>query len=155
MIKKLDNSFFIDNYHLYDVLDCYDGVWDRSKVRGYGIVVISFDALTFAIPLRSNINHGASYITVKCMSGNSKGKGLDFSKALLITKQSYISNISYKIPHKEHKKIKNKSFYIMAQFEKYVSKYISAIQNSNQFILNDIEYRFTTLSNYHNELGLT
>jgi protein AbiQ len=63
-LKKLDQSFYKDNTHLTQALDNVDGNWVSGKVRGYGVVVINLNGLTFAIPLRSNIKHKAAYITV-------------------------------------------------------------------------------------------
>ena len=123
-------------------------------VRGYGVIVINVNKLTFAIPLRSNIKHSASYITVKSNQPKIKGKGLDFSKALLITNKDYISNIPFKISEDEHKKLINKEHFITHKFESYISKYIRAVTVSDRNILSSFEYKFSTLINYHSELGL-
>ena len=153
-LKKLDQSFYNDNSHLQEALDNSNGSWAQGKVRGYGVVVISVNNLTFAIPLRSNIRHEAAYITVRSQSLGVKGKGLDFSKALLIAADSYISSAPFKISPAEHNKLQTKEVHITKSFEKYVSKYISASHKSDRNILNSPEYRFTTLVNYHSELGL-
>jgi len=62
----------------------------ENKTRGFGLFIININELTFAIPLRSNIKHKASFATKKSYVGNSLGKGFDYSKALLITKSSYV-----------------------------------------------------------------
>lgn len=111
-LKKLNKSFYDDNSHLQEALDNFNGSWAQGKVRGYGVVVINFNGLTFAIPLRSNIRHSAAYITVRSHSTGVKGKGLDFSKALLITQTSYISHLPFKISSDEHKKLQDKEIHI-------------------------------------------
>lgn len=156
-LKKLDPSFYNDHTHLIQALDNVNGAWQAGKTRGYGIVLISINNLVFGIPLRSNIPHKAAYLTVRnspSVKGPPFGKGLDFSKALLITKTSYISTEVFKIPAEEHKKLASKQPYIAQTFQKYVERYIAAVSKSDLHILNSIEYRYTTLQNYHIELGL-
>jgi protein AbiQ len=153
-LKKLDQSFYTDNTHLTEVLDNFNGNWQNGKIRGYGVVIINLNGLTFAIPLRSNIKHHAAYITVKSSIQGVKGKGLDYSKAVLISQASYVSNSLFKISPGEHKKLKNKEVFITNRFEKYVEHYIKAVQASDQNILQSAEYRYTTLKNYHSELGV-
>jgi len=152
-LKKLNPEFYLNNSHLREALDNNNGSWTKGKIRGYGVVLIDLNDLTFAIPLRSNIKHSAAYITVRSQAPGIKGKGLDFSKALLIAQASYISHMPFKISPQEHKKIQDKEVHITHSFEKYVCKYIKAVNRSDQNILNGFEYRFTTLVNYHSELG--
>ena len=153
---KLDPSFYADHTHLVQALDNHNGVWDAGKVRGYGIVVITINKLTFGIPLRTNITHSAAYLTVRNINPNTKikGKGLDFSKALLIKNPSYISSEIYKIPVVEHKKLLSKQHHITQLFDKYLTRYIDAVRKKDIHILNSNEYRHTTLQNYHVELGI-
>ena len=136
---KLDPSFYADHTHLVQALDNHNGVWDAGKVRGYGIVVITINKLTFGIPLRTNITHSAAYLTVRNINPNTKikGKGLDFSKALV-----------------EHKKLLSKQHHITQLFDKYLTRYIDAVRKKDIHILNSNEYRHTTLQNYHVELGI-
>lgn len=153
-LKKLDQQFYIDHAHLVEALDNANGNWTKGKTRGYGIVVITINTLTFAIPLRSNIRHKAAYITVKSNAPGVYGKGLDFSKALLITNNKYISNAQFNIDAFEHKTLAGKEHFIAKKFEKYVENYVSAIQHNRAGVLKRAEYRFTTLQNYHTELKI-
>ncbi|MEN9868569.1 MAG: hypothetical protein RL748_4159 [Pseudomonadota bacterium] len=142
---KLDPSFHQDHTHLVQALDNHGGTWQPGKTRGYGIVLISIGNLTFGIPLRSNIQHKAAYLTARnspAGNGPPYGKGLDFSKALLISNPSYISTEIFKIPPDEHKKLASKQAYIYA------------ISRCDKNILNSNEYRHTTLQNYHIALGI-
>ncbi len=153
--KKLDQSFYSDNMHLVQVLDKLLDHWIRSKERGYGIFFIKIKILVFGLPLRSNINHKAASIITKSDKAGIRGKGLDFSKAVLLGKPEYIPPISFKIAPMEHKKLKNKEIHITDKFEKYVAGYIKAINGSDKNRLNCGEYRFTSLQNYHRELGIS
>ncbi len=153
-LKKLDQSFYTENTHLDQALDNIDGSWAEGKVRGYGVVLISIKSLSFGIPLRSRIRHKANYITARSNERGIQGKGLDFSKAVLLTKPTYVSNQIYLIPDSEHKKLLSKEVHITNKFEKYVSRYIHAVNAPDHNILSSPEYRFTTLQHYHFELGL-
>ncbi|MBT0992612.1 hypothetical protein KJ035_26405, partial [Salmonella enterica subsp. enterica serovar Typhimurium] len=89
-LRTLTDQFYADNKGLQEALDgSNDG-----KVRGYGIVVIDLNGLVFGIPLRSHLNHKFGFV-----SERSEGvkKGLDYTKALLIKKEEYVSR-AYKIP---------------------------------------------------------
>jgi len=153
-LKKLDHAFYANHGHLKEALDNHDGNWEKGKTRGYGVVVIQLNQLTFAIPLRTNIKHSAAYITLKSNQPGVKGKGLDFSKALLISDPAYVADVPFKIPPAEFKKLRGKERFITEKFEKYVKHYIEAVQHQDENRLSEHEYRFTTLINYHQELGL-
>lgn len=153
-LKKLDQSFYDENTHLKEVLDLKDGVWIEGKTRGYGIVLIELNELTFGIPVRSNIRHKASYITDRSSQLGIHGKGLDYSKALLLTKPEYISPLPFKINTRQHELLKDKAIFISKSFEKYVTKYVDAIRKADSNVLTSNVYRYTTLQNYHVELGI-
>lgn len=157
-LKKLDTSFYTDNPTLIQALD-YDSKtnqWNGSKIRGHGIVAITINNLTFAIPVRSYIKHKASFILeVDRANKDIKGMGLDYSKAMLIRDQNHITSNVFLLRNKESgKKLVGKEAHITSQFQKYVERYILAFKKGDKRILNSLEYRFTTLINYHKELGL-
>lgn len=151
-LRKLDYSFYDENTHLEQTLDG-DG---RNKTRGYGIVVIELmDGMTWGIPLHSNLKNDACFVThTEEVEGEERQVGLNYSKALLLTKPSYISGAKFVIPDEQKDCIARSERTISREFEKYVRKYIRAVRTSNARILNSREYRFTTLSNYKMELGL-
>ena len=153
LVKKLDTSFYVANTHLINALDLVNGQWLAGKARGYGIIILSINNHTFAVPLRSSIKHQASFPTVG--KHGATHKGMDFSKALLITQPSYISNDVFKIPPNEYSKIKGKAHYIQSRFEKYVTRYIKAAVTNDAHVLGTLDFAYTTLVNYHNELGIT
>jgi protein AbiQ len=148
----------MDNAKVEQALDfdVESGAWSSSKVRGHGVVQISVNNLVFAIPVRSNIRHKASLILeVDRSSRKVKGMGLDYSKALLISKAQHVSSDVFVLKSKAAgKKLIGKESHVTEQFTKYVKKYVSAVQGADRNILNCFEYRFTTLTNYHKELGL-
>ena len=157
-LKKLSASFYIDNLQVEQALD-FDmrtGKWSFAKVRGHGVVTISIRNLTFAIPVRSFIKHKASFILqVDRSSRFIKGMGLDYSKALLIRDDAHISDDVFVLRSKTAgKKLVGKEVHVTKQFTHYVDKYVLAVTKGDGNILNSLEYRFTTLINYHHELNL-
>lgn len=157
-LNKLDNSFYIDNTNLTHALDFDSNTnsWTGSKVRGHGVVTIQLNGLTFAIPVRSNIKHHASYILeVNRADKHIKGMGLDYSKALLIRDAKHISPQHFVLKSKHAgKKLIGKEKHITKQFEQYVEKYVRSFEKGDHNILRSAEYRYSTLQHYHQELGL-
>ncbi|MBB1438706.1 hypothetical protein H5202_08425 [Shewanella sp. SG41-4] len=159
-LKKLTPSFYIDNQTLIQALD-FDmklGEWMPGKVRGHGIVKISLGDLTFAIPVHSNIRHDASLILVRNKTHPDpriKGMGLDYAKAMLIKDDTHISDEVFGLkPRWAIKHLEGKEHHVEKQFTAYVDKYVQAQITNDIYVLNSMEYRFSTLVNYHTELGL-
>lgn len=146
-VAKLEDAFFQENIGLVESLHQSDaGDIALGKVRGYGVVTVRLEGgLLFGIPLRSNISHKASFLT----DGK---KGLDYSKAVLIHNEEHVSKSSFKIPSSEYVKIADRELHIRERFEKYIKRYIKAVEKNDQNILN--EYRYSTLQNYHDELNI-
>ncbi len=145
-IAKLRDDFFAENSHLVEVLDKDKlGNWDGEKTRGYGVVLIRVaNDLMFGIPLRSHIRHSECFKTVG-------DKGLDYSKAVLITNPAHVSE-AFRIPSDQYVMIADREAYITKSFEKYVKKYMRGIQKNDKNILRG--YKFSTLQNYHAELKI-
>lgn len=156
-LKKLDGSFYQDNPAIIQALD-FDAetqTWAEGKTRGHGIVQISINDLTFAIPVRSNIRHDASLILQVDRRYHIKGMGLDYSKAMLIRDSKHVTEAPFVLKSKKAgKKLVGKEEHITKQFQKYVEKYIAAVKSGDSNILESWEYIYTTLINYHEELGI-
>jgi protein AbiQ len=145
-LRKLEDLFYIENIHLKEVLDKNKhGQWSDNKTRGYGIVICEYSGLNFGIPLRSNINHKHCFKTIE-------NKGLDFTKAVLLTKEEYVSKNSFIIPAEEHTKIVDSAHHIKKKFSKYVEGYVKGVSKSDNNILKN--YQYSTLQNYHKYLGI-
>ncbi len=143
-ISKLLPVFYDNNKHLVETLD--GNGTPGEKNRGYGVVVIKIaQDLRFGIPLRSHLKHKHGFKTVG-------QKGLDYSKAVLISEAVFIGQ-SFKIPSDEYKKIKEKEHHIKARFQKYVTQYIKLANEGDDGALQQ-SYRYTTLVNYHKELNI-
>ena len=80
--------------HMKEILKKHD--------RPYVCVEIELDGLTFAIPFRHHINHGFSFHTID-------KAGLDFTKAIIVTDNAYISSDKPTIESAEFAIIKKKN----------------------------------------------
>jgi len=135
-LKKLSPSFYTDNVRVEQALD-FDmqaGCWldIDNKVRGHGVVKITIQGLMFAIPVRSHIRHEA-----------------------LIRDERHVADDVFVLRSKAAgRKLVDKEEHITKQFTGYVEKYISSVQKNDRNVLNSFEYRYTTLINYHTELGI-
>ncbi|MFT4926217.1 MAG: protein AbiQ [Phenylobacterium sp.] len=145
-IKQLSKSF--QNHIVYLTETLHD------KSRGYGVVTIKINQLTFGIPLRTSIKHKNSFVTDKIFrNGAECSRGLDYQKAVLIRDISTDLSGSYKISASQRATINAAEGKILKSFNKYIKEYGRGVKNNDQRILRN--YRYSTLQNYHVELALT
>jgi ribosomal protein S8 len=110
------------------------------------VFLIKIEKNTFAIPFRTHINHRFSFLTVPA-----EKKGIDFSKAVVIYKSSYIDNTRKAIINRQERKVIMKDeVKIINKFSKYVRDYKSLIQKGERRFY----YAFSTLQYFHQELGI-
>lgn len=123
------------------------------KDRGYGIVSITINTLTYAIPLRSNLNHNNGFKTIPIRNGKKLlWNGLDYSKALIV-KEDDIESTSFNIRNqKEFDKIQLNKDKIQSEFEEYVSSYLECVRNGTS--TTDSRFMFSTLQYFHSELEI-
>lgn len=145
-IKKLTQSFYFNNSHLKEALDIGTG---NIKPRGYGIILVETMGLTFGVPLRSNMIPKYGFVVKKEAN---KYRGLDYRKAVLITDETDIGG-TFNIPNEDFNKIIEKQNFIIKKFTKYVKRYVALHKQGKKPLNLDI-YMYSTLQNYHKELGL-
>ncbi|WP_215193344.1 hypothetical protein [Exiguobacterium sp. s95] len=156
-LHQLTPVFYAENGHLIEALDKTPGSQFKDKGRGYAVLVVKVKNIQFAIPLRSSMSIDHKYNFTTKTSVNSKGKkvrhGLDYSKAVIITSQAQVNEKIFYLKKKEdYLKIKKQVDKIQMEFEKMIEKYIRAVLKNDKNILR--EFRYSTLQNYHEELGL-
>ncbi len=154
---KLSNDFYDENAHLKEILDKEKDGSLKNKERGYGVFLVDIEGVKFALPLRSKMhkNHKDNFTTrIYKDEGKDVRHGLDYSKAVIITEDRFvdISNEFILELKSDYIKIDNKEHHIIQAFKKYVSRYIKGIREGDTRIL--AKYRYSTLQNYHKELGL-
>jgi len=139
------------NRNFYDEHKNYKELAKKEN-RPYILLIICYNDIDFGIPFRSNISHKYSYIPVI----NTKS-GLDFTKAVIVD-EKYIDRERKPIIRKEEFiLVKKKEFLIRKKFVKYIEDYkkaYSKIESRNFHLRNENLCKFSTLQNYHKELGL-
>lgn len=112
----LSDKFFNDHPQ-----NAYPQIEQKTN-RPYAHVHIKAYGHTFALPLRSHIEHPHAYFT------NKKAKcGVDYSKAVVIDNTDYIDpTTNVRLRNDEFKRLQGKDYLIKKQFEQYVELYKQA-----------------------------
>lgn len=136
----LSNEFYQDYPN-----NLYPEIEQKSQ-RPYIQVIALINGITFAIPLRSNINHPHVLWTDKV-----NHCGVDFSKAVVISDARYID--SQKDPYirpSEFNELRGKDYKIRQKMIKYIEKYKKA--KSNPTTINQNLIRKSTLQYFEEYL---
>lgn len=124
---------------------------EKKENRPYTVTLIKCFGITFAVPLRSNIQHEYALFTNK-----EKTKGLDLTKAVIIndynkfidsTTKVYINEVEYKM-------LLGKENFLSKKLETYIKKYKKALKNPN-ILKNNTLLKYSTLQYFHKELNIT
>lgn len=108
--------------------------------RPYTQVITDVNGLRFAIPLRSDISHNTDVLWTDKQARH----GLDFTKAVIILDDEYISDEKVFIRQKEHKHLLGKERRVKEKMEKCITNYKKAKANIEEE--HNAEYcRFSTL----------
>jgi protein AbiQ len=121
-----------------------------KEKRQYCIALFIVDDIKFAIPFRTNINHNYGYIFKN--SPRSDRSGLDFTKAVVITDESFIGENAI-IDSKEYSEFINKQVVIANRFEKFIKDYRKWTSNPSYYRA-EKTISFSALQYFHKELGL-
>ena len=95
---------------------------EQKRYRPYTQVYVQINGVDFAVPLRSTINHPNALWTDKA-----NRCGLDFSKAVVITKPSYIDQTA--TPHirpDEFNVLRGKEYQVEQGLIRYIKEYKKA-----------------------------
>ena len=120
------------------------------------LFLLTIEGQTFGIPFKSNIRHNFSYITGEVFNSSLQKKerrGLDYTKAIIITKREYIDakRPIFNDP-KEKTAIFGKEHLILKGFKKFFNNYCSIVKREVKNM--PTAYKFSTLQYFHKELGL-
>jgi len=140
--KRLTSSFYKDFSGCTEILLKGD--------RPYCIALVVVDGIKFAIPFRTNISHKYCYIFH--LSDRSQISGLDFSKSVVITKESYIGTDAT-INSNEYKEFINKQAVIANRFENFLQDYKKWCSNPSYYRAEQT-LKYCSLQYFHKELGL-
>lgn len=119
VFKHLSDKFFE-----YYPPDKYTEMMTKEN-RPYTQAVTDLNGLKFAIPLRSNISHNNDVL----WTDKKTGHGLDFTKAVVILDDEYLSDEKVFIREKEHKYLLGKEQRVKEKMEKCIENYKKAKEN--------------------------
>lgn len=126
---------------------------DREEVlhknRGYGVLYVECHGATFAVPLRSNMNHSNGFKTV---FNGGVWNGVDYSKALVVSADDFDDEAFKPRRTDEYDKIQKNKAKIQSEFELYIQEYVEFIQSGSKDV--PMKFKFSTLKYFHKELGL-
>ena len=124
---------------------------EKKENRPYAsTTLINCLGMTFAVPLRSNIQHEYALFTNK-----EKTKGLDLSKAVVINDyEKFVDTVTkVYISDDEYKVLLGKENFLSKKLETYIKKYKKALKNPD-IPKNSILLKYSTLQYFHKELNI-
>lgn len=122
---------------------------EQKYNRPYIQVYVEIDGIQFAIPLRSDIHHPHVLWTDKA-----NHCGVDFSKAVVIKKESYIDmNAEPHLRQNEFDALRGKDYKIKTKMQDYIEKYKKAKKDLSKPI-NQMIVKYSTLQYFEEEIGI-
>ena len=124
---------------------------EKKENRPYACsVLIDYEGITFAIPLRSHIKHQYAIF-----SNAEKTKGLDLSKSVVINdlKKFVDQNTKVFIDDEEYKFFLGKEYFVQQKLKTYIKLYKKALTHQENR-KNQILCKNSTLQYFHKELGI-
>ncbi len=152
-IVFIKEDFFQKNNHFREMLDSSNR--GKQIKRKYIFLNIQYKNNNLFIPLRSNIpsNRKLGDIGYPVPSQEKSNAGLDFRKILIVNDSIYIDEPKIpKIPKSQQKIIEQNYKTIENKVIQYIDGYIKSVLKKRQN--RDKKYKFSTLHNFHNELGI-
>ncbi|PEU94008.1 hypothetical protein CN972_03645 [Bacillus thuringiensis] len=150
---QIKDAYFTDHEDLKEFLI------NKEERRLYIGVIVKMDDKNACIPFRSKTpNNGrvAARGTFPIPSSTRPEACLDLTKTLIIKEESYLKILdekTIKIPETQKKKISENIDQIQQKLDKYLEGYKKAEKSGR--ISRDALFKFSTLQNYHEELGIT
>ena len=129
----------------YDRYECCDEIL-KKRSRPYACLLVKIDNVTFAIPFRHHIAHDHSFITYDDC-------GLDYTKAVVLSDPSFVSDSVPQIEQREFNALKGKGRLIANGMRKYLALYKKALRYPDNYHYTKIR-QFSSLQYFHEDLGL-
>lgn len=131
-----------------DFYNKYSGCTEilQKKSRPYVCLMVYIDGVRFAIPFRHHIAHEHCFITYNDC-------GIDYTKAIVISDPSFVSNSVPQIEQKEFNALKGKDKIVENGMRKYLALYKKALQYPNNPHYSKIR-NFSSLKYFHKELKI-
>ena len=125
--------------------------------RPYSCLLIdTFCDYYICIPFRSHINHKNAFMFRGTQRSMHSKSGLDYTKMVLVNKDSYIDNKKVVVDQNEYNEMQKNLLQIVTESVAYLERYINhvtgkVLMHPREFARN---YRYSTLLYFHNVLGI-
>ena len=146
-------EYFKKNNHLVEILD--PGNLEKQAQRKYIFLGFKYNDNTLLVPLRTEMPDMSKIgqVGYRVPSEEKPNAGLDFRKILIVNDSRYIEIPHYwKIPSSQVRTINANYSTIKSQVISYVDGYIKSAKKNRH--LRDKKFCYSTLHNFHSELGI-
>lgn len=146
----IKEDFFNENSDFVEMLDPFD--LSKQTARQYLYINVKYKGNNVLVPLRRNVgNNRKLYYPVP--SETRPNAGLDYRKILIVNNEDYIETpSSQRLADSQTKIINDNYSTIEKAVFKYIDGYIKSANKNREH--RDYEYSFSTLHNFHEELGI-
>lgn len=128
----LSEQFYSEYGHCPEIL--------KKPLRPYACVAVQVNEHFFAVPFRHHIAQKYAFFTYGTC-------GLDYTKAVLLLKESYVDTRKPQIEQREFNALKGKDTRIAREFSRYLKLYCKAAQNRESPHYQNI-IRYSTLQSF-------
>lgn len=143
----------------FDIIQAMDYDFQSKKIlnkgRGFAIVLVQIQELTFLIPLRSYVPKGYQ-LKYKLRSSNRVGyvEGLDLGKSLILEDKKYLLNTNFRLREvTDYFKLMDNDKMIINKLIKVIIDFNKAVSEKDIHKLTDPErFKFSTFVNYKERL---
>lgn len=147
-IKK---EYFIRHSNFIEMLDPNDH--EKQSKRQYVFLRMQYKENTILLPLRSKLPELRGKVGFKVPSESRPDAGIDYRKMLFVNKEEDIEIPSeQRIANAQKKIIEENYLVIQNEVIQYVDGYIRCKRKGREE--KDYRYKFSTLHNFHRELGI-
>lgn len=121
------------------------------------LLIESKDGYLICVPFRSNITHGNAYMFRNSARSRQSHSGLDYSKIVLLTDFTFLDTVPAIVDQDEYNEMAQNLGTIVTEVSAYIDSYIAHLNGSAPLHPREFSrrYQFSTLSYFHNILGLT
>lgn len=146
-MRNLKYRFLTAEFY-QDYADCPE--IEHKQGRPYAVALVHYNGLDFAIPFRSHIKHKYAFFTTP-----EKDKGLDYTKAVPLVKESYIDKkrIPQMISKEERAALFNKAEQVESELMQYIEAYKQAL-GKQHLMTYRIFCKYSCLQYFHKELDI-
>lgn len=146
----IKEKYFKENKNFVEMLDPYD--MQKQTSRQYLYIAVKYKENNILVPLRRNAGKNLKMF-YPVPSHSRPNAGLDYRKMLIVNNLGYIETPSSQRLADSQKKIINDNYdTIEKAVIRYIEGYIKSANKNREH--KDYEYSFSTLHNFHTELGI-